>query len=187
MCVLHRSLPNDSTNFFSRIIQFFLYDSAFGRILHFLCCIRPKAESYNKKKRIRLKTFVFYLFGYVFFFSVIRQKKIFLAGLVKKGWETQCCFFSSRYLVALSSSCVTLLRYSVLLHMLIGFCWSMSLHLLPSTIIRKYSKVKEKINIDLLDKFFIYIDNTWMQPGIWSPEEWSIFFQTIRTNNDAEG
>jgi hypothetical protein len=26
-----------------------------------------------------------------------------------------------------------------------------------------------------------------MQPGIWSPEAWSVFFQIIRTNNDAEG
>ncbi|EFX68698.1 hypothetical protein DAPPUDRAFT_114334 [Daphnia pulex] len=32
--------------------------------------------------------------------------------------------------------------------------------------------------------------STWRafeQPGIWSPEPWSVFFQIIRTNNDAEG
>jgi hypothetical protein len=67
----------------------------------------------------------------------------------------------------------------------------MSLHLLPSTKIRKvFLKLKKKaanLKIGLLDKFFNYIDNNWMQPGIWSPEAWSVFFQIIRTNNDAEG
>jgi hypothetical protein len=68
---------------------------------------------------------------------------------------------------------------------------AMSLHLLPSTKIRKvFLKLKKKaanLKIGLLDKFFNYIDNNWMQPGIWSPEAWSVFFQIIRTNNDAEG
>jgi hypothetical protein len=67
----------------------------------------------------------------------------------------------------------------------------MSLHLFPSTKIRKvFLKLKKKaanLKIGLLDKFFNYIDNNWMQPGIWSPEAWSVFFQIIRTNNDAEG
>nr|CAH0105089.1 unnamed protein product [Daphnia galeata] len=51
----------------------------------------------------------------------------------------------------------------------------------------KLKKKAAKLKIGLLDKFFAYKDNTWMQPGIWSPEAWSVFFQFIRTNNDAEG
>jgi hypothetical protein len=68
---------------------------------------------------------------------------------------------------------------------------AMSLHLFPSTKIRKvFLKLKKKaanLKIGLLDKFFNYIYNNWMQPGIWSPEAWSVFLQIIRTNNDAEG
>ena len=68
---------------------------------------------------------------------------------------------------------------------------AMSLHLLPPTkIVKLFPKLKNKaakLKIDLLDKFFNYIENTWLQPGIWSPEAWSVFFQIIRTNNDAEG
>ena len=67
----------------------------------------------------------------------------------------------------------------------------MSLHLLPPTkIVKLFPKLKKKtakLKIALLDKFFNYIENTWLQPGIWSPEAWSVFFQIIRTNNDAEG
>jgi hypothetical protein len=51
----------------------------------------------------------------------------------------------------------------------------------------KLKKKAAKLEIGLLDKFFTYVDNTWMQPGIWSPEACSVFFQLIRTNNDAEG
>jgi hypothetical protein len=51
----------------------------------------------------------------------------------------------------------------------------------------KLKRKPAKLKIILLDKFFNYIENTWLQPGIWSPEAWSVFFQIIRTNNDAEG
>ena len=32
----------------------------------------------------------------------------------------------------------------------------------------------------------IYIDNTWIA-GQWKPEDWCVFNQTVRTNNDVEG
>jgi hypothetical protein len=45
----------------------------------------------------------------------------------------------------------------------------MSLHLLPPTKIEKmFSKLKKKaakLKIVLLDKFFNYIENTWLQQG----------------------
>ena len=68
---------------------------------------------------------------------------------------------------------------------------AMSLHLLPPTKIEKlFPKLKNKaakLKIVLLDNFLNSFENTWLQPGIWSPEAWSVFFQIIRTNNDAEG
>lgn len=68
---------------------------------------------------------------------------------------------------------------------------AMSLHFLPPTKIKKvFLQLKKKVanlKIGLLDKFFNYIGNTWLQTGIRSPEPRSAFFQIIRTNNDAEG
>lgn len=39
---------------------------------------------------------------------------------------------------------------------------------------------------DSLLDLFRYIEDTWLN-GIWSPESWSTFNLSIRTNNDAEG
>ena len=32
-----------------------------------------------------------------------------------------------------------------------------------------------------------YINNTWINSAVWSPENWSIFRKSVRTNNDVEG
>ncbi|KAH3868368.1 uncharacterized protein LOC127867754 [Dreissena polymorpha] len=34
---------------------------------------------------------------------------------------------------------------------------------------------------------FSYIQSTWLDSSIWAPEEWSVYRQTVRTNNDTEG
>ena len=32
-----------------------------------------------------------------------------------------------------------------------------------------------------------YINDTWINSAVWSPENWSIFRKSVRTNNDVEG
>ena len=32
-----------------------------------------------------------------------------------------------------------------------------------------------------------YIRHTWIEGTVWKPENWSVFKETIRTNNDTEG
>jgi hypothetical protein len=32
-----------------------------------------------------------------------------------------------------------------------------------------------------------YINKTWINGSIWRPEHWSVFRETVRTNNDVEG
>ncbi|KAH3693919.1 hypothetical protein DPMN_081358 [Dreissena polymorpha] len=32
-----------------------------------------------------------------------------------------------------------------------------------------------------------YVDRTWINGNLWRPENWSVFRETVRTNNDVEG
>lgn len=34
---------------------------------------------------------------------------------------------------------------------------------------------------------FQYVDDQWLDNSLWSPDEWSVYRQTVRTNNDTEG
>ena len=34
---------------------------------------------------------------------------------------------------------------------------------------------------------FSYVQDTWMGGSVWNPEDWSVYGQPIRTNNDVEG
>ena len=38
-----------------------------------------------------------------------------------------------------------------------------------------------------MKKYMRYLENTWIQGNVWTPADWSIFGQSIRTNNDTEG
>lgn len=38
-----------------------------------------------------------------------------------------------------------------------------------------------------LQELIIYIRNTWIESSIWPVESWSVFNQSVRTNNDVEG
>ena len=40
---------------------------------------------------------------------------------------------------------------------------------------------------EALHEFLAYLENTWIQGHVWTPADWSIFGQSIRTNNDTEG
>lgn len=43
------------------------------------------------------------------------------------------------------------------------------------------------VNRALLQKWVQYIEDTWITSSFYLPSSWSVFMQTIRTNNDAEG
>ena len=32
-----------------------------------------------------------------------------------------------------------------------------------------------------------YYENTWLQNALWTPSAWSVYRETVRTNNDVEG
>ena len=38
-----------------------------------------------------------------------------------------------------------------------------------------------------MDQLFCYVEDQWIHNTLWAPEEWSIYRQNVRTNNDVEG
>ncbi|XP_052804540.1 uncharacterized protein LOC128234373 [Mya arenaria] len=38
-----------------------------------------------------------------------------------------------------------------------------------------------------MKELFTYVEDQWMESSLWSTTEWSVYRQTIRTNNDTEG
>ena len=38
-----------------------------------------------------------------------------------------------------------------------------------------------------LERFFNYVNTTWIQSTVWPPSTWSVYGMNIRTNNDVEG
>ena len=46
---------------------------------------------------------------------------------------------------------------------------------------------QEALGTTTYDVLLDYVEATWLRSSIWSVAEWSVFFQTTRTNNDVEG
>jgi len=38
-----------------------------------------------------------------------------------------------------------------------------------------------------LKELMTYVEDTWIAGRVWKPENWSVFRETVRTNNDCEG
>ena len=38
-----------------------------------------------------------------------------------------------------------------------------------------------------LQEFTSYIKSTWIESVTWPPKSWSVYMQSVRTNNDVEG
>ena len=38
-----------------------------------------------------------------------------------------------------------------------------------------------------IEEFMQYVRSTWFQSSVWTPDNWSVFQQTVRTNNIVEG
>ncbi|XP_060607799.1 uncharacterized protein LOC132759936 [Ruditapes philippinarum] len=54
---------------------------------------------------------------------------------------------------------------------------------------RAFTKLKERADTSSkpVADLFTYVNDRWMENSCWSPEEWSVYKQTVRTNNDTEG
>ena len=64
----------------------------------------------------------------------------------------------------------------------------MSLYLLPADKIRRrFYSIASKVTTDLMTRFCSYIEATYIKSTIWPPENWSMFMQHVRTNNNVEG
>lgn len=47
--------------------------------------------------------------------------------------------------------------------------------------------LETKAVTETLQAFTQYINNTWISSTMWHPSSWSLFQQSVRTNNDTEG
>lgn len=67
----------------------------------------------------------------------------------------------------------------------------MALPFLPPEHIRPaFSELNDQATeygIDSLLELTSYINSTWISSSLWTPENWSAFRETVRTNNDVEG
>ena len=64
----------------------------------------------------------------------------------------------------------------------------LSLPLLPAEHIPPvFTALQLKANTDKLTELTDYIQKTWITSTTWPPSNWSVFGQSVRTNNDVEG
>jgi len=67
----------------------------------------------------------------------------------------------------------------------------MVLAFLPGDHIREaFAKVAGRLTDDSderLHDLVHYFDRQWMSCSVWPPSSWSVFKETVRTNNDVEG
>ena len=64
----------------------------------------------------------------------------------------------------------------------------MALAFLPAAhITRTFEYLVERANNPELHELINYIRTRWIEHAMFKPECWSVFRQTVRTNNDVEG
>ena len=54
---------------------------------------------------------------------------------------------------------------------------------------RAFDRLRETVDdrMPAMDQLFCYVEDQWIHNTLWAPEEWSIYRQNVRTNNDVEG
>ncbi|XP_052225023.1 uncharacterized protein LOC127840650 [Dreissena polymorpha] len=63
-----------------------------------------------------------------------------------------------------------------------------ALPLLPVEDIRPaFDTLRTKSDTDATDRYFDYLERTWMTNPLWPIDSWCVFGRSIRTNNDSEG
>ena len=64
----------------------------------------------------------------------------------------------------------------------------MALPFLPhETIAATFDNLKPEAITEPLQQLVSYIEENWIRSTVWPPKCWSVFMQSIRTNNDIEG
>ena len=64
----------------------------------------------------------------------------------------------------------------------------MALPFLPHEHIpQMFMELKDFATSQALRSLVEYVQATWLESTVWSPDRWSIFNQSVRTNNDVEG
>lgn len=64
----------------------------------------------------------------------------------------------------------------------------MALPFLPKTkITLMFHKLENKASTSQLREFTQYVKSTWIESATWPPSSWSVYMQSVRTNNDVEG
>ena len=51
----------------------------------------------------------------------------------------------------------------------------------------QFQCLQQKANTAPLHQFTDYVSSTWIESNTWPPSSWSVFMQSVRTNNDVEG
>ena len=64
----------------------------------------------------------------------------------------------------------------------------MALPFLPhETVAATFDSLKPEAKTEPLQQFISYIEENWIRSTVWPPKYWSVFMQSVRTNNDIEG
>ena len=66
----------------------------------------------------------------------------------------------------------------------------LALPFLPGEHIRRaFGRLNEKVGGGSapMASLFQYVEDQWMSSSLWSCQEWSVYRQTVRSNNDVEG
>eukprot|EP00058_Branchiostoma_floridae_P023891 XP_002609381.1 hypothetical protein BRAFLDRAFT_86472 [Branchiostoma floridae] len=64
----------------------------------------------------------------------------------------------------------------------------MVLHFLPAEHIRgAFDQMRQQTDHPLLVQLMQYMEREWMNNSVWTVDEWSVYYQPVRTNNDTEG
>ena len=51
----------------------------------------------------------------------------------------------------------------------------------------QFQRLQQTANTAPLRHFTDYVSSTWIESNTWPPSSWSVFMQSVRTNNDVEG
>ena len=64
----------------------------------------------------------------------------------------------------------------------------MALPFLPEgEILTEFQRLQRQAESPTLAEFAEYVNSTWISNATWSPADWTVFKQAVRTNNDLEG
>ena len=64
----------------------------------------------------------------------------------------------------------------------------MALPFLPEVdIVPMFTRLERQASTTALQDFTQYVQSTWIESRTWPPSTWSVFMQSVQTNNDLEG